>query len=825
MPKSSEHREQQPDPQTVPPDAALDTDPAQGLAQKEAAKRLAKWGPNALEKKPVSIAARLLKFFWGPIPWMIEVAAGLSAAVGHWEEFAIIAIMLVINSGLGFWEEFNAGNAIEALKGKLALRAKVLRAGSWQDIDARELVPGDVVQVQIGNIVPADMKLVQGDYLEVDQSALTGESLPVGKAPGDDAYSGSVVKAGAMTGIVTATGANTYFGHTATLVGHAGAVSHFQQAVIRIGDFLILTTIGLVALILMTSLYRDMPLVDTILFALVLTIAAIPVAMPAVLSVTMAVGASRLARLGVIVSRLTAIEEMAGADILCTDKTGTLTQNRIVVRDPIVFDGGNDNKHDLILAAALASRPSDTEDAIESAIFTALGDAAQLAPYRVLEFHPFDPVAKRATARVTGKGTTFEVTKGALQVILPLCAPKDSERAAITAKVDALAAAGYRILAVARRAEGEKWHFLGLLPLFDPPRPEAREMIGAAMEEGLGVRMVTGDNVAIAREMSRDLGLGPDIISASDVFGSGTHLDIANRIERADGFAEVFPEHKYSIVRQLQSRHHIIAMTGDGVNDAPALKQADVGIAVNGATDAARAAADLVLTRPGLSVILTGIDEARRIFERMTSYAIFRISETIRVLLFMTLSILVFNFYPVTAIMIVLLSVLNDFPIMMIAYDNVLVADHPVRWDMERVLVTSSVLGVLGVIASFTLFWFVDVHLGLPRNVIQTLIFLKLLVAGHTTLYVTRNKGWFFQRPWPRARMFLTLEATQVLGTLAAVYGWGMHPIGWQYALAIWAYALVWFPINNAAKILVYAMMRRWPERRPRPGPHHESRP
>jgi H+-transporting ATPase len=269
----------------------------------------------------------------------------------------------------------------------------------------------------------------------------------------------------------------------------------------------------------------------------------------------------------------------------------------------------------------------------------------------------------------------------------------------------------------------------------------------------------------------------------------------------------VFPEHKFAIVRTLQEADHIVGMTGDGVNDAPALKQADIGIAVSGATDAARAAADLVLTAPGLSVISQAVEEARRIFERMTSYATFRIAETIRVLLFMTLSILVFDFYPVTAVMIVLLAVLNDFPIMMIAYDNVRVARQPVRWDMHRVLTMSSVLGVSGVLASFLLFWVAENYLGLERPTIQTLIFLKLLVAGHLTIYLTRNDGWFWNRPWPSWRLFVATEATQLFGTLAAVYGWFVEPIGWSYALMVWGYALVWFVVNDVIKIWTYRLL------------------
>jgi H+-transporting ATPase len=784
-----------------------------GLSEAEAAKRLAQYGENALAEHHVSVLERLAHFFWGPIPWMIEIAALLSGLLRHWDDLSIILVMLFINAGVGFWQEFKADNAIALLKQRLALKARVRRDGVWKDVEARLLVPGDVVLVGLGNIVPADMKLVDGDYLSVDQSALTGESLPVDKKVGDEAYSGSIAKQGQMTGLVTATGMNTYFGKTAHLVEQAKTVSHFQRAVLKIGNFLILTTIGLVLVIGVAALFRHDPLLETLQFALILTVASIPVALPAVLSVTMAVGAEKLARMKAIVSRLVAIEEMAGMDILCSDKTGTLTKNQLTLGE--AQPAGGATLEELMLAAALASR-RDAPDAIDSAILAAEPPALNLDSYSVRAFRPFDPVVKRAEADVEANGARFTVAKGAPQVIVDLCKPEAAQRKAIEALVEADAGKGYRTLGVARADASGVWRFLGLLPLFDPPRDDSAETIAATRAMGVDVKMVTGDHEAIAAETAGKLGLGRKIIVAADAFAEGRPDPDAARIVVADGFARVFPEHKFKIVKILQGAGHIVGMTGDGVNDAPALKQADIGIAVSGATDAARAAADLVLTAPGLSVITRAIEEARRIFERMTSYAIYRIAETMRLLLFMTASILIFNFYPVTAIMVVLLALLNDLPIMMIAYDNAPVAQAPVRWDMARVLTIATALGAYGVIESFVLYWLVRDYFGLAQPVVQALIFLKLLVSGHMTIYLTRNTGPVWERPWPSWKLVVPAEATQIVGTLVVVYGFFMSPTGWPLALIVWAYTLVSFFVASAVKIGVYQMIAHRPGRQAR---------
>jgi H+-transporting ATPase len=785
----------------------LGTNP-KGLSTAEAKKRLTEYGENAITEKKINPLLKFLSYFWGPIPWMIEIAALLSAIVRHWADFIIIIVLLAFNGLVGFWQEYQAGNAVEALKKKLALKSRALRDGRWQQINAKELVPGDVIRLRLGDIIPADVVLFDGDYLSVDQSALTGESLPINKAEGDSAYSGSIAKQGEMLGLVTATGNDTYFGKTAKLVAGAKPVSHFQKAVLQIGDYLIYLSLALVVALILVQLFRETALLELVQFALILTVASIPVAMPAVLSVTMAVGALALSKLKAIVSRLESIEEMAGMDILCSDKTGTLTQNRLTLGDPLIF--GADNLQDLILAAALASKEED-QDAIDLAVIGGLEDQSMLQSYEQLKFVPFDPVGKRTEARIRDTGSKiFKVTKGAPQVILGLAQVAPDTRARAEKAVGDFAAKGYRTLGVARCEDGGDWQFLGILPLYDPPREDSGETIRQARRHGIAVKMVTGDNLAIAGEISQQLGLGKNVYAADKLLKSSREAtrmaaDTAERVEQADGFAQVFPEHKYGIVKALQERGHIVGMTGDGVNDAPALKQAEIGIAVSGATDAARAAASLVLTAPGLSVIINAVEEARRIFERMNSYAIYRITETIRIMVFVVLAMVVFNFYPITAIMIILLAFLNDVPIMTIAYDRTGLELNPVHWNMHRVIAVATVMGLTGVAGSFLMLYLAVgwLHLTVPQ--IQTYIFLKMAVAGHLTLFVSRSKGFFLKKPYPAPVMIWSAVGTKLAGTFLAAYGFGLiSPITWREIALIWSYSITWAFLTDWAKVRVY---------------------
>jgi len=786
-----------------------------GLTTGEASARIIQYGSNELEEHKESIWKKLFSFFWGPIPWMIEVAAVLSAYLERWPDFIMITALLLINAALGFIQEYKAENAIQALKDQLALTARVLRDGKWQDIPATNLVPGDIVMVKLGNIIPADLRLLSGEYLSVDQSSLTGESLPVDKVAGDGAFSGTIAKLGEMVAIVTVTGMNTFFGKTAKLVSTAKTKSHFQQALVKIGNFLIFSTLAICAIIFAADIYKvyvvhtmHQDFGNIVIFILVLVIAGIPVALPAVLSVTMAVGASRIAKLKAIVAKLTAIEELAGMDILCSDKTGTLTKNQLTVGEMTLFDSKDEKE--ALLIAALASKP-DSKDAIDDAIIDRLGDRTLMQGYKTEKLIPFDPVRKRIEAVITlADGSEMIAVKGAPQVVLGLTGPSDSLTEKVNAEVDRLAARGYRTLGVARNQNG-KWTFLGLIPLFDPPRDDTLSTLRHAKDMNVRVKMVTGDHTAIARELSGSLEMGTNICPVSEMFAEGVSAEQQERmLSEADGFAEVFPEHKFNIVKALQSRGHIVGMTGDGVNDAPALKQADIGIAVSGATDAARAASDLVLTEPGLITISHAIEEARRIFGRMKCYAMYRISETVRLLLFLLLAMLVFNEHPLTAIMIIFIALLNDIPIMMIAYDNMPIDKMPVSWKMKEVLSIAVGLAVVGVISTFGLFWISQQYWHLDAEQSRTLAFMAILCGGNLTIYLTRNTGKLWMKPLPEPKFFIATLISLIVGTLASVYGLGTPDfvgIGWYYVGISWVYILVWFVICMFTKMVIYKIL------------------
>lgn len=804
---------------------------AAGLSSSEAKIRAEQYGCNELEDKQISPLLQFLHYFWGPIAWMIELAALMSALVGHWPDFAIIMTLLIYNAVSGFWQERKAANALAALKAGMAPKAQALRDGKFSSIDAAELVPGDVVRIKLGQVVPADVRFIDGDYISIDQAALTGESLPVSKKVGDEGYSGSIAKKGEMTAIVIGTGNNTFFGRTASLVAGAGGASHSQKAVTQIGDFLIILSIILAVILVGFELYRDIivqhdwkwhDITAILQLVLVLMVASVPVAMPAVITVTNSLGGLALSKKKAIVSRLEAIEELAGVDILCSDKTGTLTKNELTLGDPILF--GDVKAEQLILGGALASQ-RDGDDVIDLAVIAGLKQADVLDGYKMTKFTPFDPVGKRTEGAVTDpKGKVLKYTKGAPQVIIDLCRLDDNAQAKANQAVADLAAKGMRALGVAESSDdGKSWAFLGILSMLDPPRDDSKETIARAKEHGLEVKMVTGDDVAIGAEIAGQLGIGTHLQAAADLFTKEmdpSHLPsrIEECVEKADGFGRVFPEHKYAIVKALQDLNHIVAMTGDGVNDAPALKQADCGVAVSGATDAARAAADLILTAPGLSTIIDALDEARRIFERIINYVLFRVAMTIDIMFVVVLATIFFGWSPLTPVMIILLALLDDVPIMTIAYDNTLLPREPVRWEMRRLLMISGFMGILSVVQTFGLLligmewmsnpeWQAWIKLG--QEEIQTIIFLQIVAGGHLLLFVMRSRHSLFSPPAPAMPLFLAIIGTQIVAVLLCGLGIFVTQIPWIIIGMVWIYLLVWMVVLDLIKLAVYSRIKR----------------
>ncbi|CAD6266595.1 unnamed protein product [Miscanthus lutarioriparius] len=819
----------------------------EGLSTQQAQQRLEIFGPNKLEEKEESKFLKFLGFMWNPLSWVMEAAAIMAIALANgggkppdWQDFVGIITLLVINSTISFIEENNAGNAAAALMARLAPKAKVLRDGRWTEEESAILVPGDIVSIKLGDIIPADARLLEGDPLKIDQSALTGESLPVTKGPGDGVYSGSTVKQGEIEAVVIATGVHTFFGKAAHLVDSTNQVGHFQKVLTAIGNFCICSiAVGMfVEIIVMYPIqhraYR--PGIDNLL---VLLIGGIPIAMPTVLSVTMAIGSHRLSQQGAITKRMTAIEEMAGMDVLCSDKTGTLTLNKLTVDKNLVevFERGI-TQDQVILMAARASR-TENQDAIDTAIVGMLADPKEArAGIQEVHFLPFNPTDKRtALTYIDGDGKMYRVSKGAPEQILHLAHNKSEIERRVHAVIDKFAERGLRSLAVAyqevpegrKESPGGPWHFVGLMPLFDPPRHDSAETIRRALNLGVNVKMITGDQLAIGKETGRRLGMGTNMYPSSALLGQNKDESIAalpvdDLIEKADGFAGVFPEHKYEIMKRLQARKHICGMTGDGVNDAPALKKADIGIAVADATDAARSASDIVLTEPGLSVIISAVLTSRAIFQRMKNYTIYAVSITIRIVLgFMLLALIwKFDFPP---FMVLIIAILNDGTIMTISKDRVKPSPLPDSWKLAEIFTTGVVLGGYQAMMTVIFFWAAYKTNFFPKifhveslekttqddfQKLASAVYLQVSTISQALIFVTRSRSWSFVER-PGFLLVFAFLVAQLIATLIAVYAdWAftsIKGIGWGWAGIVWLYNIIfYFPLDIIKFLIRYAL-------------------
>lgn len=815
----------------------------EGLSSEEGANRLQIFGPNKLEEKKESKVLKFLGFMWNPLSWVMEAAAIMAIAMSNgdgrppdWQDFVGIICLLVINSTISFIEENNAGNAAAALMAGLAPKTKVLRDGRWSEQDAAILVPGDIVSIKLGDIIPADARLLEGDPLKVDQSALTGESLPATKYPGDEVFSGSTCKQGEIEAVVIATGVHTFFGKAAHLVDSTNQVGHFQMVLTAIGNFCICSiAVGMLAEIIVMYPIQHREYRDGIDNLLVLLIGGIPIAMPTVLSVTMAIGSHRLSQQGAITKRMTAIEEMAGMDVLCSDKTGTLTLNKLSVDKNLieVFAKGVD-KEFVLLCAARASR-TENQDAIDAAMVGMLADPKEArAGIREIHFLPFNPVDKRtALTYIDSEGNWHRVSKGAPEQILQLCNAREDVKRKVHSVIDKYAERGLRSLAVAtqdvpekiKESPGTPWQFVGLLPLFDPPRHDSAETIRRALNLGVNVKMITGDQLAIGKETGRRLGMGTNMYPSSTLLGQDKDASIAalpveELIEKADGFAGVFPEHKYEIVKKLQERKHIVGMTGDGVNDAPALKKADIGIAVADATDAARSASDIVLTEPGLSVIISAVLTSRAIFQRMKNYTIYAVSITIRIVFGFMFIALIWK-YDFSAFMVLIIAILNDGTIMTISKDRVKPSPLPDSWKLKEIFATGIVLGGYLALMTVVFFWLMhDTDFFSDRFGVRSLrhnnkemmaaLYLQVSIVSQALIFVTRSRSFsFFERPG--YLLLFAFLAAQLVATAIAVWAdWGFARIkgcGWGWAGVIWLYSVVtYLPLDVLKFATRYAL-------------------
>ncbi|ESK90258.1 plasma membrane h(+)-atpase 1 [Moniliophthora roreri MCA 2997] len=828
-----------------------------GLSEEEAKRRLELFGPNKLEAEEQNPFLQFLSFMWNPLSWVMEGAALVAIALSNgegrapdWPDFVGIVLLLFVNSTIGFYEERNAGNAVKALMDSLAPKAKVKRGGIWSEIESADLVPGDMISFKIGDIVPADCRLTEAINVSIDQAALTGESLPQAKKMGDQCFSGSTCKQGEAEGVVISTGANTFFGRAASLVGQDDdTTGHLQKILAQIGSFC-LVSIGLFVVLEIVILYPAFHYtyrrgLDNIL---VLLIGGIPIAMPTVLSVTLAVGAQQLAKHKAIVTRITAIEELAGVTILCSDKTGTLTTNKLTIDRNTIRTYGPFSADDVILLAAYASR-TENQDAIDMSVVQAIGDPSKArAGIKLLDFKPFNPVDKRTeiTYREEATGKLKRVTKGMTGIIIELCTRNKTEELEnkLEADVEEYAQRGLRALAVAyeeldgddHEAEGNGFELIGLLAIFDPPRDDTKQTIDDAIALGVKVKMVTGDQLAIAKETGRRLGLGDHMYPAKVLKDGpapgGKHGSLDEMILDADGFAGVFPEHKYEIVKRLQGLGHLCAMTGDGANDAPALSRANVGIAVEGATDAARGAADIVLTEPGLSTIVHAIRGSRIIFQRMRNYSIYACAVTIRIVVCFAILAFAYQFdFP--PFMILIIALLNDGTIMTLSVDRVLPSNTPDSWDLAEIFAFAVAYGiyltvstiVLVVVIIETTFFQDKFGVSLETSPVEAndrslhmVVYLQVAIISQALIFVTRSHGFFFMER-PSFALMGAFCIAQLISSIIAAYGdWGftnIHSISGGWIGIVWVWNIIWFiPLDwikfaMKATVIKYLRQRR----------------
>ena len=789
--------------------AALHVGAETGLTVAEANVRRKELGYNeVVETKSYPFLTFLAKF-WGVSAWMLELIMVLSAVLAKYTDLAVVGALLVVNAVLSFMQEHRAAGVVKTLRRRLQVSARVLRESSWQVIAARELVPGDIVRVRSGDIIPADVKLLTG-VVTVDESALTGESKDADKNPGDVLSSDSVIRRGEGNGVVMLIGAKTYFGRTTELVQKARPKLHVEAVVAKVVRWLFVIVGALLAVVVVLSLIRGVPLLEMVPLVLVLLMSAVPVALPVMFTVTMAVGSKELAKRGVLVTRLSASEDAATMDVLCVDKTGTITMNQLTVTGVIALEAATDA--DVLLAGALASQEAN-QDPIDLAFLAAAKERQifeKIAAFVPISFTPFDAKTRRTEAVVEQNGQRQRVMKGAVRTVAGACGQSSAAIDALEAQVRESALKGYRTLAVARGPESGRLALVGLVTLYDPPRPDARELIAALRGLGVSVKMLTGDALPVASEIAHGVGL-QNIqrvadLKAADAKTGNTAVDL---LAGVDGFAEVYPEDKYIVVLHLQAAGHVTGMTGDGVNDAPALRQVEVGIAVSTATDVAKGAASVVLTEPGLTNIVALVEQGRTIYQRILTWVINKISRTILKAAFVAIAFVVTGKFVVSAFAMLLLVFMTDFAKISLATDRVRPSRNPETWNIGGFIFVSAVLGVAMLAEALLLLWIGWSRFGLADNndALYTFSFLTLLYFAAFSIVSARERRWFWAT-MPSKTLLAALLADVLIGTLLASVGLpGLMPLPWWQTLAVFVFAmLACLGLNDALKV---AMIRR----------------
>jgi len=753
--------------------------PADGLTSEEAARRLLANGPNAIPAVEANRLRALAAKFWAPVPWLLELTVALELILGHLLQAGVFALLLVFNAVLSATQEGRAKEAVDLIRARLNVTARVARDGGWTQVPASEVVQGDLVHVRQGDLVPADLTLTEG-HVELDQSALTGESRSTGFGPGEPGYSGSVVVKGEASGVVVAVGAATYFGRTAELVSTAQAPGNMERLIFGVVRYLIGFSVMIVVMVTVDGIVRRTSLHELIPFVLILVIASVPVALPATFTLATALGSKEMSERHVLVTRLAAIEEAASMEVLCTDKTGTLTKNQLAVEALRVAEPF-DETH--LLQVAAAASDAATQDPLDLAILAAM-EARQLPPLGAISsFSPFEPETKRSEAVVVTTEGSLRVIKGAPQIVVALA---KADAAALLRSVDELAATGARVLGVAQGALDAPLQMVGLIALSDPAREDAVELVEDLHRLGIHVVMLTGDSLATASAIATRVGIGErvaraDVLRAADGEQPRSARDQAvqpwDRDDWKDVYAEVLPEDKMRLIASLQRESIVVGMTGDGVNDAPALKLAEVGVAVASATDVAKAAASLVLTDPGLENMVAAVEVSRRIHQRMLTYTLNKVIKTLQVAIFLGLGFVVFGHFVTTPTLVVLLMLANDFPTMSLATDHVRSPRRPQRWRVRSLLLASLGLTVPLVLLSFALWWFgtVVLHLGLAH--MQTMVFVWLVTSGQATIYLVREREHFWHSR-PSTWLAITSGVDVVVVLLLAGTGFMMTPIG-----------------------------------------------